>query len=929
MQATVAGISDCLRVYQESMLATEQAKLECQLSPRIDAMRNYDRRKRASDEAERALQELLAQTLSLVQGSGADASQALERWAEACSAAGIWTWLRSSLDIINSAARTMADAAASPETYRLAWLVTLALPGAQVLQAAVVPVHEYLSSSRTPQAAARALGTCVPFWQLDLLRPAAGALRGYLGLTMQHEQQLRMGGLGPDRVAFTCAVLASVLSSYLNSGLQCLMSLACSSSPAQLLETLAASGLLPAVAAAVLQCPGPDPDRLRDVSNSTDAQQAQAHATQLLTSADTLLQALTCAHHALPRAAASGGAAAARAADRLAAQLAHPDVVALQEALVERLLVHGGIELKQAGVQGGAQGRWWLTAAEAHLGQAISSDGEAVSCPGDLGMLADQHGEMLFLLASWLYKPPGPPQVAREVSRLRLAACEPWALEALCRLCRGHGLEMGGAYRPSADRMYATESAASLRPSGWGPCAALVGMCHESSCTPYSLGASSRAHLLAQVARAGLTASIDHALRLSFAAADRAALNPGNAPLERLATETSSTAYFVSGLLGSEALPARTLYGPYGGVLVNLSKRAAMLTGRLQDLEAEATEEARKEERTLLAAVTHRFLPALLTTQMLARAAQRRVGAKSSFTLHHAACVAVENSCLAGRLGFPGGTPLSTGQLLACQPHRLLAAACKLLCADVSAPTYVPPGNPIAATVDCRGRLAVLVELSLVALASIPELSPHVRSWLMPITDLGDGGGGGGGTMVEEAQASSLGPPTASERGCLEQLLRLGVMPRMFDLGTASSSLGASGCVVIGGTIILRMRRVDALALSLESELLAQNEESEWQRQGPAREGQVAALVAAPLPPPLPVPLAAAALLGVKMCAYPGCLSYGGGSEAGLPLRLCGDCRCVRYCGAACRNAHWRAGHKQECQAAKAAVAGAWAAAPA
>ena len=38
-------------------------------------------------------------------------------------------------------------------------------------------------------------------------------------------------------------------------------------------------------------------------------------------------------------------------------------------------------------------------------------------------------------------------------------------------------------------------------------------------------------------------------------------------------------------------------------------------------------------------------------------------------------------------------------------------------------------------------------------------------------------------------------------------------------------------------------------------------------------------------------------------------------------FQICGGCRQAKYCGLACQRAHWRAGHKEECQRASSASA--------
>ncbi len=71
-----------------------------------------------------------------------------------------------------------------------------------------------------------------------------------------------------------------------------------------------------------------------------------------------------------------------------------------------------------------------------------------------------------------------------------------------------------------------------------------------------------------------------------------------------------------------------------------------------------------------------------------------------------------------------------------------------------------------------------------------------------------------------------------------------------------------------------------------------------------------------PLPPPLALPPGrAGALPRLRMCGNPRCDNFAGECEGALPLKQCGGCRAVRYCGADCQRVHWREGHRAECKA--------------
>ncbi|KAG2496046.1 hypothetical protein HYH03_005966 [Edaphochlamys debaryana] len=65
------------------------------------------------------------------------------------------------------------------------------------------------------------------------------------------------------------------------------------------------------------------------------------------------------------------------------------------------------------------------------------------------------------------------------------------------------------------------------------------------------------------------------------------------------------------------------------------------------------------------------------------------------------------------------------------------------------------------------------------------------------------------------------------------------------------------------------------------------------------------------------------ALRLVPGCSHPGCTNLAGPSEAQLPLKGCGGgCGgAARYCSRECQQAHWREGHKAECQGAARAAA--------
>ncbi|KAG2492796.1 hypothetical protein HYH03_008956 [Edaphochlamys debaryana] len=143
----------------------------------------------------------------------------------------------------------------------------------------------------------------------------------------------------------------------------------------------------------------------------------------------------------------------------------------------------------------------------------------------------------------------------------------------------------------------------------------------------------------------------------------------------------------------------------------------------------------------------------------------------------------------------PGCCSLPLARLLACQPHRLLVAGCKLLCAW--APGDQAPIHPDNASQHAQDEhsqwwvgLASRMPLALAALAAHPQLSSRVRRWLVHHstgqgqgdgtddiddgTDVVGGGGGGGGAAAGAAGCSAAGQegqegwgPCEGEEGCL------------------------------------------------------------------------------------------------------------------------------------------------------------------
>ncbi|KAG2499953.1 hypothetical protein HYH03_002238 [Edaphochlamys debaryana] len=58
----------------------------------------------------------------------------------------------------------------------------------------------------------------------------------------------------------------------------------------------------------------------------------------------------------------------------------------------------------------------------------------------------------------------------------------------------------------------------------------------------------------------------------------------------------------------------------------------------------------------------------------------------------------------------------------------------------------------------------------------------------------------------------------------------------------------------------------------------------------------------------------------LRLCSSPGCTNLSAEHECRLKLKRCGGCGVEQYCGHACQQEAWRAGHKQQCAAMAAAA---------
>ncbi|KAG2488162.1 hypothetical protein HYH03_013305 [Edaphochlamys debaryana] len=467
--------------------------------------------------------------------------------------------------------------------------------------------------------------------------------------------------------------------------------------------------------------------------------------------------------------------------------------------------------------------------------------------------------------------------------------------------------------------------------------------------------------LAVSLTSAGLIASLDHALRLAFAAADRAAA-PGASENDRRLAEALEPVLFLAGrvllLLNSCGVAAAC---DVSGVALTLAKRASLITRGLEAAAAtgapsavpaslrgpvaspaclahalghcaallrpgrgdlltwgcesaaeppsggssrsSAAGDAVEEERGAFFFQAAGRLAVRLGADVAAAAAapadlesplpllavtQRSAASALSASLHHVSAL-----CAA-----PGSR--AEARLLACQPHRLIAAACKLLI------TWQIAGTPYEDTRH-SGNLRKDLSFAALQLAAHPLLSARVRRWLVP-AGRGQAEAAGGGVEAAGAGAEATGAEAGGGtggRGTTEEA----EADAAFRSG-ATELLRWAKSVVAGGS--LQPLRVPKELLWRPGDVISSPEE--------ARRAAAAAL-RAPLPPPLAAPPEGRALLKLRVCGFPGCASFGGRSEGGLALKQCGGCKAVRYCGPGCQRAHWREGHKSECGAVSEAAA--------
>ncbi len=298
--------------------------------------------------------------------------------------------------------------------------------------------------------------------------------------------------------------------------------------------------------------------------------------------------------------------------------------------------------------------------------------------------------------------------------------------------------------------------------------------------------------------------------------------------------------------------------------------------------------------------------------------------------------------------------PLHPAQLLACQPHRLLAAACALaaaalrdqeeqdegprqgksrLCTGISCLLLAlsshevlsgrvrgwlaPPPPPAttaatAATADAcaAGCLAACVQSAMqLALSLVPVHAAHATALLRMAAEggtkgtAGEGSGGGGPIRGDGAtEAGELAAEDAEEGYRMRAASMAAVVCRA---GCREDPSIAEREMELPGDLLRDLRLPDGSGSG--------GEPPPWPSTAtPAAAG------AGDLPPPLALPAGwarGAALPRLRVCGGPRCCNFASESEGALTFKQCGGCRAVRYCGAECQRAHWREGHKAECKA--------------
>ncbi len=284
---------------------------------------------------------------------------------------------------------------------------------------------------------------------------------------------------------------------------------------------------------------------------------------------------------------------------------------------------------------------------------------------------------------------------------------------------------------------------------------------------------------------------------------------------------------------------------------------------------------------------------------------------------------------------------LLPAQLLACQPHRLLAAACALAAALPVKPKKLGKH---------KQRLCALVASAVAVLSSRGTLSGRARGWLAAppaATAAGSGdpvvvvvGGGGDGSSSEDVVGSCAGCLAAPLLALVRQVS--GTAPSyaahtvaLLRLAGGGEGSGAAAGEADGGFQRFAQEVAEVMVADSCRDAQPRGELNEvplpdgslpyrWLLggcEGDGAGGTQAVPVPLPAAPPeaLPPPLALqpsrqGALTRLRVCGNPRCGNFSGECEGALPFKQCGGCRAVRYCGADCQREHWREGHRAECK---------------
>ncbi len=279
---------------------------------------------------------------------------------------------------------------------------------------------------------------------------------------------------------------------------------------------------------------------------------------------------------------------------------------------------------------------------------------------------------------------------------------------------------------------------------------------------------------------------------------------------------------------------------------------------------------------------------------------------------------------------------LPPAQLLACQPHRLLAAACALMDALPEYHVFNSYNHE-----ETRDRLSLLVPGLLAFMSAHKTLSGRVRGWLAPppaaaaaaaaAAGAGSSTCGSGSSGSEAEAAACAGCLEAPVRSLARRALRFAptfALHAMALLKIAAGQVGGTarrtgadgGFRQFAAAMADRVweafkdptsRSFEQVPMpdgSLPSHMLA------WEQFAAGSLRLPVAPSGAPPPPLALPPCRQGALPRLRVCGNPHCGNFAEESEGWLPLKQCGGCRAVRYCCADCQRAHWRAGHKAACK---------------